>query len=116
MSGPPGMTSPPRRWAELLGTGFLAQTAVAGGFALFTARSLTAAFGTRHLGRRVARAIQEMGIRCVPVILVVGVFTGLVIGLQGYFVLARFGSKGALGTFVALTLTRELAPVLAAMM
>ena len=102
--------------ARQLGIRFLSSDTAAGSFALFIARSLRPMVSTRRLGRRVALSIQETGIRCLPVILVVGVFTGLVIGLQGYYVLARFGSKGALGTLVALTLIRELAPVLAAIM
>ena len=101
---------------RMLGAKVVSLAEVAGGIAVFTARSLAVAVSSRRLARRVARAIQEMGIRCVPVILVVGIFTGLVLGLQGYYELARFGSKGALGTLVALTLIRELAPVLAAMM
>jgi phospholipid/cholesterol/gamma-HCH transport system permease protein len=99
-----------------LGAAFLEMTAVVGAFIIFVGRSLFAAAFRRRFTRGVALAIQEIGIRCVPVILVVGIFTGLVLGLQGYFVLARFGSKGALGTLVSLTLIRELAPVLAAMM
>ncbi|CAM2941996.1 MlaE family ABC transporter permease [Rariglobus hedericola] len=87
-----------------------------GDFTLFTARSFTAAVGSRKLGRRVIRAIYEQGVRCLPVILIVGLFTGLVLGLQGYYVLNRFGSEGLLGTLVSLTLVRELAPVLAALM
>lgn len=87
-----------------------------GDFALFTARSFTAAVGSRKLSRRVIRAIYEQGVRCLPVIVIVGLFTGLVLGLQGYYVLNRFGSEGLLGTLVSLTLVRELAPVLAALM
>ena len=85
-------------------------------FAAFTSRSFTAAVGSRKLGRRVMRAVYEQGVRCVPVILIVGLFTGLVLGLQGYYVLNKFGSAGLLGTLVSLTLVRELAPVLAALM
>jgi phospholipid/cholesterol/gamma-HCH transport system permease protein len=87
-----------------------------GDFALFTARSFAAAPRSRGLRRRIVRAIYEQGVRCTPVILIVGLFTGLVLGLQGYYVLARFGSESLLGTLVSLTLTRELAPVLAALM
>lgn len=83
---------------------------------MFTSRAFSAAAGSRKLGRRVIRAIHEQGVRCVPVILIVGLFTGLVLGLQGYYVLNRFGSEGLLGTLVSLTLVRELAPVLAALM
>lgn len=87
-----------------------------GDFTVFTTRGFTAAVGSRKLGRRIVRAIYEQGVRCVPVIVIVGLFTGLVLGLQGYYVLNKFGSEGLLGTLVALTLVRELAPVLAALM
>ncbi len=87
-----------------------------GDFALFSSRAFTAAVGSRKIGRRIVRAIYEQGVRCVPVIVIVGLFTGLVLGLQGFYVLNRFGSEGLLGTLVSLTLVRELAPVLAALM
>ena len=99
-----------------LGQKTLGSVAELGDFALFTTRSFGAAVGAPRLGRRVVRAIYEQGVRCLPVVLIVGAFTGLVLGLQGYYVLARFGSEGLLGTLVSLTLTRELAPVLAALM
>lgn len=87
-----------------------------GDFALFTVRSFVSAFATRKLGRRVMRAGFEQGVRCLPVIVIVGLFTGLVLGLQGYYVLNRFGSEGLLGALVSLSLVRELGPVLAALM
>ena len=87
-----------------------------GDFALFTGRSFRAALGSRKLGRRVLRSFYEQGVVCVPVILIVGMFTGLVLGLQGYHVLNRFGSTGLLGTLVSLSIVRELGPVLAALM
>ena len=71
---------------------------------------------TRRLARRIARAVYEQGALCLPVVLIVGMFTGLVLGLQGYYVLSRFGSDGLLGTLVSLSLVREMAPVLAALM
>jgi phospholipid/cholesterol/gamma-HCH transport system permease protein len=76
----------------------------------------------RHAGAggalraRLVRAVFEIGIRCVPVICVVATFTGLVLGLQGHHVLSRFGATEMLGTLVSLSLCRELAPVLAALM
>ncbi len=87
-----------------------------GAMTLFTTRSFLAAPGSAGLLRRTVRAIYEQGVRCTPVILIVGLFTGLVLGLQGYYVLTRFGSQSLLGTLVSLTLIRELAPVLAALM
>jgi phospholipid/cholesterol/gamma-HCH transport system permease protein len=87
-----------------------------GDFALFLARSGAAVIATRRLAGRVARSVYEQGWRCLPVILIVGLFTGLVLGLHGYYVLSRFGSEGLLGTLVSLSLVREMAPVLAALM
>lgn len=87
-----------------------------GDFALFTGGSFRSAVGSRRLLRRVVRSIYEQGTRCLPVILIVGVFTGLVLGLQGYYVLSRFGSEALLGSLVSLSLIREMAPVLAALM
>src|ERR1044071_2844669 len=87
-----------------------------GDFALFIARSLIALVGVRAVGSKIARAIYEMGVRCSPIVVTVGGFTGLVLGLQGYYTLSKFGSESLLGSTVALTLIRELGPVLAALM
>lgn len=99
-----------------LGNYTLSKVRGLGDFALFIARSLAAVGATRRLAGRVARSVYEQGLRCLPVILIVGMFTGLVLGLQGYYVLNRFGSEGLLGALVSLSLVREMAPVLAALM
>ena len=49
-------------------------------------------------------------------ILISGLFVGLVLGLQGYYTLRRYGSEEALGLLVALSLVRELGPVVAALL
>jgi phospholipid/cholesterol/gamma-HCH transport system permease protein len=87
-----------------------------GDFTLFTGHSFLAALRSRKLLRRIVRSLHEQGTVCLPVILIVGIFTGLVLGLQGYHVLNRFGSSGLLGALVSLSLIREMAPVLAALM
>lgn len=99
-----------------VGASALAATASVGELVVFVLRSLAAVPHSRRLLQRTTRSIFEMGVRCVGVIGVVGLFTGLVLGLQGYHVLSRFGSEGMLGSMVSLTLVRELAPVLAALM
>ena len=86
-----------------------------GDFAVFTGKSFGAALHSRRLWRRIARAVYEQGALCLPVVLIVGTFTGLVLGLQGYYVLNRFGSDGLLGALVSLSLIREMAPVLTAL-
>lgn len=103
----------PLRW---LGRQALGVVAGLGDFALFTGEAFRSALRSRRLARRVIRSFYEQGALCLPVILIVGLFTGLVLGLQGYYVLSRFGSEGLLGALVSLSLIRELAPVLAALM
>ena len=87
-----------------------------GDFALFTGRCLSATPRARRPWPRIVGSLYEQGAVCLPVILIVGVFTGLVLGLQGYHVLSRFGSEGLLGSLVSLSLVREMAPVLASLM
>lgn len=87
-----------------------------GDYAAFVAGSFLASARTKRLPSRVIGAMYEQGTRCLPVIVIVAVFTGLVLGLQGYYVLNRFGSEGLLGALISLSLIREMAPVLAALM
>jgi phospholipid/cholesterol/gamma-HCH transport system permease protein len=62
------------------------------------------------------REIYFAGVLSLLIITVSGLFVGLVLGLQGYETLQRYGSSSALGVLVALSLTRELGPVLAALL
>lgn len=64
----------------------------------------------------IIKQIQFIGARSVFVIIFTGAFTGMVLGLQGYYTLRKFGSEGLLGSAVALSLIRELGPVLTALM
>lgn len=80
----------------------------------------------RDIGRRLVRRpfrgvaivsqLEFVGARSAAVVGLSAVFTGLVLALQGYSVLVRFGSENLVGALVALSLTRELAPVLTAVM
>jgi phospholipid/cholesterol/gamma-HCH transport system permease protein len=62
------------------------------------------------------REIYFSGVLSLIIILVSGLFVGMVLGLQGYDTLQRYGSESALGSLVALSLVRELGPVLAALL
>jgi len=64
----------------------------------------------------IVRQIHFIGARSSFVILFTGAFTGMVLGLQGYYTLRKFGSEGLLGSAVAVSLIRELGPVLTALM
>ncbi|MDD2540239.1 MAG: MlaE family lipid ABC transporter permease subunit [Desulfuromonadaceae bacterium] len=64
----------------------------------------------------VLKQIRFIGTKSLFVIVLTAGFTGMVLGLQGYYTLTKFGSEGMLGAAVALSLIRELGPVLAALM
>jgi len=65
--------------------------------------------------RRVLRQIHFMGWRSLLVVALTGAFTGMVLGLQGYYTLNKFGATAMLGPAVALSLIREIGPVLCAL-
>jgi phospholipid/cholesterol/gamma-HCH transport system permease protein len=75
-----------------------------------------------HSGRSFRRfhlTIKELfstGVMSLIIIVVAGLFVGMVLGLQGYETLKRYGSESALGVMVALGLVRELGPVVAALL
>ena len=64
----------------------------------------------------ILKQIRFIGAKSFFVIFLTASFTGMVLGLQGYYTLAKFGSEGLLGSVVALSLIRELGPVLSALM
>ena len=69
--------------------------------------------------RRLPLTIREIyftGVLSLIIIIVSGLFVGMVLGLQGYDTLQRYGSSEALGVLVALSLVRELGPVVAALL
>ena len=86
----------------------------------FAARFL--AYMLLHSGtalRRFSLTIREIyfsGVLSLVIIMVSGLFVGMVLGLQGYNTLERYGSSEALGVLVALSLVRELGPVVAGLL
>jgi phospholipid/cholesterol/gamma-HCH transport system permease protein len=66
--------------------------------------------------RLVTKQIHFLGNYSLLIIAVSGLFVGFVLGLQGYYTLNRYGSEQALGLLVALSLVRELGPVVTALL
>lgn len=69
--------------------------------------------------RRLGLIIRELyftGVLSLIIVLVSGLFVGMVLGLQGYQTLQTYGSESALGVLVALSLVRELGPVISALL
>jgi len=64
----------------------------------------------------IIKEIYSTGVLSLIIILVSGLFVGMVLGLQGYETLQTYGSESALGVLVALSLVRELGPVVAALL
>jgi len=62
------------------------------------------------------REVYYAGVLSLVIILVSGLFVGMVLGLQGYETLQRFGASESLGVLVALSLVRELGPVVAGLL
>jgi len=87
-----------------------------GQFVLFLLGAVFYMFVPPFKPRLWIRQIRTIGADSLFLIILIGGFTGMVLGLQGYNTLRRFGSEGALGAVVALVLVRELGPVLAALM
>ena len=71
--------------------------------------------GTLQVLARLVERIHFIGFRSLTIVILTGAFTGMVLGLQIFFVLSRFGSEAFLGPAVALSIIRELGPVLCAL-
>ena len=60
--------------------------------------------------------LYRVGVLTLPIIIVAALFVGMVLALQGYNTLVDFGAESSLGLLVALSLTRELGPVIAGLL
>ncbi len=105
-----------KRLIEKLGANTLYFTEQVGRMGMFLGVSLFSFLRPPYRLFPIIRQIHFIGARSMFVILVTGAFTGMVLGLQGYYTLTRFGSEELLGSAVALGLIRELGPVLTALM
>src|SRR5437899_5464603 len=65
---------------------------------------------------QILKQLHFIGFKSTFVVVLTAAFTGMVLGLQIYYTLRKFGSEGVLGSVVALSMIRELGPVLAALM
>ena len=83
---------------------------------IFIARACVGFWYCRNRLHKWVQGTYEIGIRCVFIVSIIGLFTGMVMGLQMYYTLIKFGAESALGTAVSLSVIRELGPVLTALM
>ncbi len=97
---------------ERLGRSVLDTTGRFGRGHLFLFRTLLRFFGIFKRPSLLVQQLFSSGVLTLSIILVSGLFVGMVLGLQGYNNLVGFGAEESLGVVVSLALVRELAPVL----
>lgn len=116
---PPAMPAPVDALLDLcesLGktlTGFLRAT---GKLVLFMLQSIASVFTPPFYPKLVWRQFIDIGYYSLPVVGMTALFTGMVLALQSYTGFARFNAESAIAGVVVLSVTRELAPVLAGLM
>jgi phospholipid/cholesterol/gamma-HCH transport system permease protein len=108
--------APPLTPFEALGRHATGVVVSLGRFGTFLIQAIVTLVTPPFKVRAFVDRIDYIGFRSLLIILLTGAFTGMVLGLQLYLTLTRFGSEAFLGPAVALSLIRELGPVLAALM
>lgn len=92
------------------------QTAAMGQVFLFLLSAFAWACRPPFRVRLIVHHVRTIGVESLSVVILSGVFTGMVMGLQGYYSLRKFNAENFLGSAVALGILRELGPVLSAFM
>ena len=93
---------------RLLGVSGLAVLQAMGRAVLFLGHALIGRSGTRNGFALLVKQLYGVGVLSLPIIIVAGIFIGMVLALQGYSILVDYGSAQAVGQMVALTLLRQL--------
>ena len=95
------------------GIKFLRET---GNIGVFFIRSAYWSFRSPFKFNYMFKQMEFIGVNSISVVIITGVFTGMVLALQSYHGFRKFGAEGLVGTTVALSMTRELGPVLTSLM
>lgn len=103
-------------WLRELGASTLESLGKVGRASLFLLRVLAGLPSLLLRPRLIILEIYSVGVLSLLIIVVSGLFVGMVLGLQGYNTLVNFGAEESLGTLVALSLVRELGPVVTALL
>jgi len=99
-----------------IGRAFLIFLESTGSLALFTGVAVSHCFRPPFHLRQIGRQMIDIGYYSLPVVGLTTLFTGMVLALQSYSGFSRFQAEGAIATVVVLSITRELAPVMAGLM
>lgn len=104
------------RLIRSLGSWFISELRAMGRMNLFLCDAVVIIFKPPFKFGQLLRQIRFFGNKSLLVILLTGAFTGMVLALQLFYILRKFGSEALLGPGIALSLIRELGPVLSALM
>ena len=99
-----------------LGRGGLSFVSQAGGMALLFLNTIAYTFRPPFRLRLLFRQMEFVGVNSFLVVVLTALFSGMVMAFQGYHALSKFGGESLLGGVVALSLVRELGPVLTSLM
>lgn len=100
---------------EALGRSLISFTRELGGITALLGQACRKIFVPPFDARIMVAQLIAVGIRSFPVVLITAIFTGMVLALQTYTGFKRFGAEALVGTVVALSMTREMGPVLTAL-
>ncbi|TCT02119.1 lipid asymmetry maintenance ABC transporter permease subunit MlaE [Paralcaligenes ureilyticus] len=106
----------PAALISALGAGIRCRITGLGAYARLLGAILSGTGAMFKRPRLVSQQVHFIGNYSLLIITVSGLFVGFVLALQGYYTLERYGSEEALGLLVALSLTRELGPVVTALL
>jgi len=87
-----------------------------GKMSIFLGESLTCMILPPYHFFRITKQVYFIGVKTISVIALTGLFTGMALTLQAYYVLVTFGAESKLGSITSLSLIRELGPVISALM
>jgi len=100
------------RWIDRVGRFSLHLLAEMGAISLFFCQAISFVLRPPFRLKNLFKQMESIGVGSIPVVLITAVFTGMVLALQSYHGFKRFNAEGLVGTVVALSMTRELGPVL----
>jgi len=104
-----------RRWLSGIGRVALSVSRDAGGLTLLFFDTMRAMFTTRLRWQATFQQMYRIGVASLPLVFLTSLFTGVVLSLQSAYQLRLFGAQQFIADLVALSITRELGPVLTAM-
>jgi phospholipid/cholesterol/gamma-HCH transport system permease protein len=99
-----------------IGRGVISYIKKIGDIFLFFIQTIICLFTNKIRIKELVKQMYSIGVMSLPVVLITGAFTGMVLAVQSFYQLKQFTLETAIATIVGLSMTRELGPVLTALM